>query len=408
MYEHASSLLGVTDTHNATVHTDFTAVANLTTGFCIKRRLVQDDLHIRACTGLGHLGTVNDQRHDLTLCGLGLIAKEIGGTGLIGNIEPDRAIRAFTRARPGGARLGLLLGHRAVKAVGVNSAALFAQRILCQIKRKAVCVVEFERSLTWQRRALIKVCQFIVQQFQTAIQRLFEARFFLQQRLFDHRLRPTQLRIGCAHLLNQRRHKAMHDRILGAKKMRVAHRPAHDAAQHVAAAIIGRHHTIRDQERGRPQVICDDPVMDVLVAIRIDIGHVSRGFDQRLEQVGVVVVMAALQQCANPLQPHAGVDRLHVQRLHRAVFELLILHEHDVPDFDETVAVLIRAARRAAPDVITVVIKDLGAGTTGSGRPHLPEVVRGIDADDAIFRDTDLFPDLKGFVIGVVDGRQQL
>ena len=39
----------------------------------------------------------------------------------------------------------------------------------------------------------------------------------------------------------------------------------------------------------------------------------------------------------------------------------------------------------------------------GAGRAHLPEIVRGRDADDPVLGDTDLLPDLEGFIVGVVD-----
>jgi hypothetical protein len=78
-----------------------------------------------------------------------------------------------------------------------------------------------------------------------------------------------------------------------------------------------------------------------------------------------------------------------------AVLELLELHEDEVPDLDEPVAVLFRAAGRAAPDVIAVVVEDLGAGAAGTGGAHHPEIVVGRDADDLFVRQArDLLPDL--------------
>jgi hypothetical protein len=68
----------------------------------------------------------------------------------------------------------------------------------------------------------------------------------------------------------------------------------------------------------------------------------GRGLDQAAHQVGVVIVVLALQKRADPLQPHAGVDRLRGELLAAAVLELLELHEDEVPDLDEPVAVLVR------------------------------------------------------------------
>jgi hypothetical protein len=58
----------------------------------------------------------------------------------------------------------------------------------------------------------------------------------------------------------------------------------------------------------------------------------------------------------------------------RAVLELLELHEDEVPDLDEPVAVFFRRAGRAAPDVIAMVIEDLGAGAAGTGGPIIQKL----------------------------------
>ena len=92
------------------------------------------------------------------------------------------------------------------------------------------------------------------------------------------------------------------------------------------------------------------------------------------------------------------------------------LHEHIVPNFDVTVAVLIGRSRRAASDVVAVVVEDLAAGAAWAGVGHLPEIVRCVrralvvaDADDAVGRQPDLLvPDVEGFVVGVIDRDQQL
>ena len=154
-------------------------------------------------------------------------------------------------------------------------------------------------------------------------------------------------------------------------------------------------------------MVGDHTVVDILVAIGIAVRRMSRRLDQGFEQVGVIVIVAALQQRANTLKPHAGVDGLHIQRTHRTVFELFVLHENDVPNLNETVAIFLWRTGRSAPDVVAVVIEDFGARTARAGWPHLPEVIRGRDTDDPILRHTAFFPDLKRFVIGVINGGQQ-
>jgi hypothetical protein len=79
-----------------------------------------------------------------------------------------------------------------------------------------------------------------------------------------------------------------------------------------------------------------------------------------------------------------------------AIGELLVLHEDEVPDLDEPVAILVGRCRGAAPDVVAVVEEDLGAGAAGAGRAHAPEVVIGGDADDPVVGQArDLLPDIR-------------
>ncbi len=83
--------------------------------------------------------------------------------------------------------------------------------------------------------------------------------------------------------------------------MRMAHCAAHDAEQNVAAAVVGGHDAVSNQEGCRAQVIGDDAVVHVLIAIWINGCGMCRGFNERFHQIGVVVVVAALQQRADAL-----------------------------------------------------------------------------------------------------------
>jgi hypothetical protein len=79
----------------------------------------------------------------------------------------------------------------------------------------------------------------------------------------------------------------------------------------------------------------------------------------RWEQVNVVIVVHALQDGGDPLQTHARIDLGLGQGLSLAVGELLELHEDEVPDLHEPIAVFIRAARWAARDMGAVIVEDL-------------------------------------------------
>src|SRR5215469_10787006 len=102
------------------------------------------------------------------------------------------------------------------------------------------------------------------------------------------------------------------------------------------------------------------------------------------EQIGLEHAVDALQDAGHALQPHAGVDRGTRQRHTLLLRHLLELHEDEIPELEEAVAVLLRAAGRAAPDMLAAVDEDFRTGSAGTGVTHRPEIVRGRDADDAV------------------------
>ena len=170
------------------------------------------------------------------------------------------------------------------------------------------------------------------------VQRLAEARLFQLERLGDQRLGAHQFRIGLAHLAGERRHQLEHQRLLRAEQFGVAHGAPHDAAEHIAAAFVRGQHAVGDQEGGRAQVIGDHPVRGLVRAVGIDAGQFGDDADQGGEQVDGVIVVRALQDGGDALEPHAGVDGGPRKIDARAVLALLVLHEDEIPDLDETVA----------------------------------------------------------------------
>ena len=65
----------------------------------------------------------------------------------------------------------------------------------------------------------------------------------------------------------------------------------------------------------------------------------TRGrFDQVDEQIDLVVRMHVLQHRGEALEPHARIDTRPRQRRHRAARVAVVLHEHEIPDFDVAIA----------------------------------------------------------------------
>ena len=285
---------------------------------------------------------VADDGADHALGPLAVITEKLRGLDLIGEVEPDRLLRRLARSGPGGAGLALLLGHGGVEAGRVHPAPALAQGVLGEIERKAVGVVELEGGLAGQRRALGQAGELVLQQAQAPVQRAAEAVLLELEGLADQRIGPAELGESLAHLAHQLRHEAMHQRRVDAELVGVAHGPAHDPAQHIAAPLVRGQHAVGDQEAGRTQMIGDHAVMDAPRPVRIGRGRVGGRLDQRAQQIGVVIVVLALQDRADALQPHAGIDRGLRQGFTQAALDLLILHEDEIPDLDEAVAVLVR------------------------------------------------------------------
>ena len=86
----------------------------------------------------------------------------------------------------------------------------------------------------------------------------------------------------------------------------------------------------------------------------------------------------------------------------------LELHEDEIPDLDEAVAVGVGRTRRPARDMIAVIVENLRARAARAGVAHRPEIVAGGDADDpALGQAGDFPPEPKGVVVVVIDRDRQ-
>ena len=101
------------------------------------------------------------------------------------------------------------------------------------------------------------------------------------------------------------------------------------------------------------------------------------------------------------------------QRLERPVVEHVVLHEHEVPELDEAVAVAVGpAVGPAAAELGAAVVVELGARPARPDRAGLPEVVAA-EPQDPLRRHADAQPQLDRLLVGrhlrvaAVDGRPQ-
>ena len=165
----------------------------------------------------------------------------------------------------------------------------------------------------------------------------------------------------------------MEKRRFFAQQVAVANRAADDAALHVAAAFVGRHHAVAHQKSRGADVIGDHAQA---LVVQVFFAGLARGsLDQRVKDVDLVIAVHMLQDGSQALQAHAGVHAGGGQFDQAAVGLHVELHEHVVPDLNEAVAVFVRTAGWAARDVRAMVVKNFGARAAGACVSHHPEVV---------------------------------
>ena len=220
-----------------------------------------------------------------------------------------------------------------------------------------------------------------------------ELLLFQAQDPFDLRAAAAQLGIGVAHLGVERRHHAPEERVAHPQPMSVTNGATHDAPQHVAPTLVRRDDTVDDEERARAHVIRDHPqrlVAGGFAAGGRRAGDFGRRADQVREQVDLVVAVHALEDRGGALQSEpVSTDGLG-SGVHVSGGVAVELHEHEVPQLDVAVAVLVGTSRRPARHFGSVVVEHLRARAAGSGVAHRPEVVLLAAAREAGRVDSDL------------------
>ena len=117
------------------------------------------------------------------------------------------------------------------------------------------------------------------------------------------------------------------------------HRSTDEAAKDVAPALIGGRHAVADQHGHSSTVVGENPQRNV-VSLGSPVGrtrHRLRLSHHGSEEIGVEDRVHALDDGEHPLESGSGVDVLPREIGEGAVGLCDVLHEHEVPDLDETV-----------------------------------------------------------------------
>ena len=395
--------LRVLDAEAAVGAGELAAVAHLAAGLGVERRAVEHHHRSLAGSDLLDRRSLAVKRRHRAFERERIVAVELGRPAGILHAGGHRELGS------GAGALALAL-HRRLEAGVIDAHVALARDVRGQIDRKAEGVVELEHGLAVEHPVLARERAF--EHLHAVFQGLGEALLLGLEHARHALLRLGQLRIGLAHDAREILDQAVEEGLGLAELVAVADGAADDAPQHVAASFIARNHAVDDEEGGRADVVGDD--LERIARQILDAGLARRRLDQILEQVDFVVGVHALQHRGDALQSHAGVHRGLRQGVQRARVVAVVLHEHQVPDFDVAVAVRLGRAGRAAGDAGTVIVENLAARAAGAGVAHLPEIVRAAaglvaDARDAVFGHLDFVcPDGVGLVVGLVDSDPQL
>src|SRR6478672_8700867 len=208
----ARFLLSIGHGQPDTLATHFTRVADLAAALAIERCLVHHHSAALALLELGYLLAVHHQRGNDALCALRLVTEKFRRADFLAQAEPDRFLRRLARSRPGCPRLRALTLHGVGEGSDIDRNPARTQRILREIKRKSIGVVERESSVAVEHRTLLEAFALLVEDGEAALEHAPEAGLLELEGLGDQGLRAEQLG--------------------------VTHGTPHDAAQDVAAPFV--------------------------------------------------------------------------------------------------------------------------------------------------------------------------
>ena len=211
--------------------------------------------------------------------------------------------------------------------------------------------------------------------------------------------------------------------VLVAQQPHRSDRPAQQAAQDVAAALVAGGDPVGDQHQPAADVVGHDPHPDVVVVVGAvpPAGELLGPLDHGVHHVDLVDVVDALQQVGDALEPHPGVDVPLRQRADDVEVVLgpdraqLVLHEDEVPDLEVAILELGRHHQALGGLELslgavlrTAVVEDLRGGPAGSGHAHRPVVLVRPELDDPLGRQAGhLHPDVERLVVAMQDRRPE-
>ncbi len=293
--------------------------------------------------------------------------------------------------------------HQLLEALVVDRQPLLGEQLLGHLVGKAEGVVQPEGVLGRHPRGAVGLGPLdqLGQQPLALLERASEALLLGARPALDRRRLGAQLGIDVAHQLDHTLVQPAQERALDPEHPPLVHRAAHQAAQHVAALLVGGHDPVGHQER-RPAAVIGEHAQRARRRVVLPVAaprELLPQLDQRSDVLGLEDRGHVLHDRGHAVEAEAGVDVLERQLGQRAVLVQLVLHEDEVPELEEAVGVVAGTVVGAAELEATIEV-ELRARPAGTGRARLPEVVLATEVDDALVGHADRAPALDRLLVG--------
>src|SRR5688572_18122169 len=205
-------------------------IADLPTAFRVERRVIEHDLAGIASVQYFHALFAFEQRHDRTAIDQAVITAEVG-------LALERHACAQVDAElTGSACTFALCFHRSFEARLIDGQTTLAGDVGSEINWESERVVQLEYGVARQLIAL-KRSDRLIQQRHALRQRLRKALFFLLQHALDMNTLALQLWVRCTHLLFQRSHQCVEERLGLPELVAMTNGATNDSAQDIPTPL---------------------------------------------------------------------------------------------------------------------------------------------------------------------------
>ena len=298
----------------------------------------------------------------------------------------------------GGTGADPLLFHEDFECRGVDRQSAFTGHEFGQIEGKSLFVIELESKGAGNLPALADTRRLRLEKREAFVEGAIERFFLGLEHSGDVSLLGRQLGKHPTHRASQHSDQLVKKRLVKPERASVAYGAAQDTAQDVVAVAVAGIDAIGHGEGKRPRMVGDDPESDVdFFLLRMTSGaglrqgggvtFAAQFFDlgeERKEDVGFVIrdagagkigeSLGALDDRADPLEAHAGINVARGQRGESAVGFGIELDEDEIPDLDALGGTFVDQ-RPTGVALRGEVDMQLGARTARTCLAHHPEIV---------------------------------